>query len=399
MGRKRTLPYMKMSIMKNIGIRFSLMSALLVVLPVFAAEAAVFRAGGDYQLRSGETVAENLYSAGRTAVIEGTVNGDLLLLGGNLTVSGPVSKDAAILGGNVTISGSIGDDLRVAGGSVVVSGPIHGDLVVAGGSVHVTSNARIGGDLLAAGGRVTIDGAVSGRVEALGGSVVLNGNVTKDVFVQGAKSLALGEHADLGGNLTYRGTQELTRAPGAVVHGAVDFQKLTSRGAGRPIWLFWGSAFLGVWWVLKLIIGTVSALLLFFFFRRQVSEIVLHAGQNFGRSLLTGFLVLVATPVAAVLLLASLIGSIFGIIIGFAYITWLILAGIGGGILLGAFAIRLISRAREHPLDWKVILLGMVLLAVLGLVPVLGWILVFLLFLAVLGAMADFWYRHIWLNR
>lgn len=90
--------------------------------------------GGDYELRSGDTLDGDLYLFGVNATLEedSVVNGDILVLGGNLDGQGEINGDISLFGGNV----SLGDTALV-----------RGDVNVTGGNLDRSSGPQIDGDV------------------------------------------------------------------------------------------------------------------------------------------------------------------------------------------------------------------------------------------------------------
>lgn len=376
--------------------RFGGAAALVAALLPFSVLAATVRQGNAYELRAGETVNDNLYAAGGSGVIEGAVRGDLILAGGNILVAGSVSKDVAAGGGTIVLGGTVGEDVRAAGGNVTVRGSNGGDLVAAGGTVDVTSGARVGGDALVTGGRITISGTISGNVKIAGGDVIIDGPIGGSVTVR-ARKLTLGDHAAIGGDLTYRAPQELTRAPGATVRGKVSFEEVGVRPA---VWQLKGLlALLSAAWLLKLLIILVTALAFVAIWGERVREVMNRAALRFGGSFLTGFVVLVVVPAAAILAFMTIVGVLVGALAALIYALAVVVASIGSGVLLGTLSSKYGLRSVTGGVLWKEAVVGVVLLQLVKLIPFVGAAVSFVLFLAALGSISRYWYERVWLAR
>lgn len=89
-------------------------------------------AGGDYQLRSGETFNGNLFVLGGNSTLEqgSRLNGNLSVIGGNTNANGEIYGDISVIGGNVNLGPQ----------SVV-----HGAAVVNGGNLTRAPGAQITG--------------------------------------------------------------------------------------------------------------------------------------------------------------------------------------------------------------------------------------------------------------
>ena len=98
--------------------------------------------------------------------IDGTINGDLIVAGGQVTVGGTVSDDVRGAGGTVRISGKVGKNVTVAGGSVIIArgGSVGKNLLAAGGNVAI--NGSVGEEARLGAGDVDVTGMINGNVQA-----------------------------------------------------------------------------------------------------------------------------------------------------------------------------------------------------------------------------------------
>jgi len=352
--------------------------AVLLAWPVALrqpAEAATFSAGDSYSLAKGQTVSDDLYVTSGSVTVSGVVSGDLIAAGGNLSISGNVAEDATLAGGTVNLGGSVGDDARIAGGTVSVDGTVLDDLFIAGGQVHLTSSAVVSGDLVVGGGKVRLDGRVNGNVSITSGEITL------------------GDTAVIAGNFSYRSGKEATIASGARITGTTTFDQVKrfDRDVFGPLLVFSFFA--------KMLLAAITAVLLVLIFKTKTPRII-HQGLNdFWPSLLRGFLVAVAVPVAIVLLAVTVVGIPIAVVLLLGYIAWMIMAAIGSGILFGSWLAKVAMKQNPPPIDWKVALVGTVALFIVSIVPFVGWIAGCIFFLVTLGAISKYWYDNVWVNR
>jgi hypothetical protein len=94
-----------------------------------------------------------------------------------------------------------------------------------------------------------------------------------------------------------------------------------------------------------------------------------------------------------------MIGFLPGLVMLFGYAVLLLVAVAYVGIVFGALLWRLLLRAREVTVDWRIALVGTVLAFLLGMVPLLGWLLTLVLLLDALGGIAYLAYRALWVTR
>lgn len=326
----------------------------------------------------------NLYTAGGSVVVSKQILGDLFVGGGSVTVAGPVEKDLFAAGGSVTVSNPVGENARIAGGNVAINAPIAGDLLVAGGTLSLTENARINGDWWAVGGLINFNGTVAGNAKIRGGEILINGVINGPLEVRAGRKLTFGPQSRVTGHITYSGPAQAVVQDGAQV-GQVEFTPMNTRAATRyaPIALLAG---IGIGFFLKLAALLAASLILLKFFRRTLLEIVSSARDQFWQNLGIGFFGMMAIPLAAILLMATLIGMYLGIALGAWFVFAVLMAGAVTVMLGGTLAQAWISK-KEFALSWKTILWGILALAILTLIPFVGWLAIFILYLGSFGAL------------
>lgn len=363
----------------TISMRAALFGGLLLVLPIIAF-AAEFRTGDQPSLSSGQVVNNDLYLAGGSVNSSGSVQGDLTVAGGTILVNGPVSADLMAGGGSVTILGDIAGDVRFGGGNIVVQGAVLGDVIGGGGQVTV-SGSKVGGDVAIGGGMVTIDAPISGTVHIGGGTVRINAPIAGNVFVK-ADKLTLGPKAALNGNLTYSAEEAATMENGALVKGETRFEEREIRGAGKAAL----AAFFTLWLVAKLLMSLVGAFLIAYFFHRYSRELVATAAMQPWMEIGRGLIFLIVVPVVSAILFASIIGIPLGAIALLAYILTMIFVCLAAPIVTGSIVHKWIWKPAGYVVDWKSILIGVVIYFLLGLIPFVGWIVKLGIILLTLGA-------------
>lgn len=357
-------------------------------------QAAVFGVGEEYTLKRGESVADNLYSAGGSIFVGGNVQGDFFGAGGNILVNGAVRDDVFATGGSVDILGATGGDVRVSGGQVVIGESVGGDVIAVGGTVHVLSNVTISGDLVVAGGRVILDGVVNGDVKVYGGSVALNGSVGGDAVVHISEDVTLGEGVLIGGDLRYTAPTEITIPKSASVSGKVVFIQAPEVKApvAAAIAVFLSALFL--WKLAVTLVASVAAVLLL---RRHADAIGRHAVLNFGKTFLTGFIAVIVIPVLGIVLFASVAGGLLGILTFILYGALLLIGKIFAGIIAGTLLARWIKK--EIIIDWKWTIVGVLVLELLTLIPILGALPGCIFALVGVGTLLSFVHKQVWLAR
>jgi hypothetical protein len=331
--------------------------------------------------RRGE-VADDLYVAGGRIDLAATVQGDVVAAGGRLSLGDWVRGDVLAAGGDVTVGGQVLDDVRVAGGLVAVRANVGGDVTAVGGAVSIAPEARIGGRAWLAGGEVDVQGRVARSVRAAGRVVRIGGEIDGDVTLAAVEVQIL-PTARVRGALVYRSPREAIVAPGAQIAGGTRHETArwpSPQRAVRAIGLVIAVATLG-----GLAVAGVALALLLPGLAASSARAISSAPWT---SLAVGFAVLVATPAAATVLVATLLGAPLGIVLAALYAVTLILGLLVGVTWVGAPVTRLF---RHDPSPGRVmlsVLIGLVVVAALQLIPVVGAaILMLLLILGIGGGM------------
>lgn len=336
-------------------------------------------------------VSSDRFVAGPTVTESAPVAGDLFAAGGSIDVDADVDGDAFLAAGKIRVGADVGQSLYGAAGHLSVLGAIARNARLAAGSVEITETARIGGNLSVAGGNIVVRGTIDGELSAAAGDLLIDGAITGDVDVA-ARSVALGPNARIGGTLRYRSAEPLARDASAQVLGTVE-----RRGIDRPaapsreetarreeirrgfrlgFAIFWT---VGVMLLAAAVVATIPRL------SAAVSETL---RTRVGASIVLGFIVLVCTPVAVLMLFATVVGIPLGLLLVLLYLMLLPLAWVGSAIGIGDRVLARVSPANATRTRWRIVgaLLAAVALALVWRIPWVGSIMALAVLLAGLGA-------------
>jgi len=365
---------------------------LLVALP---ASAATLRGGEDYSLPKGQALSDNLYAAGSTLTISGNVFGDAILAGGKILINGAVTQDLAAAGGTVDVRAPITGDARIAGGDITIDGKIGGDLIIGGGNVHVISSAIISGDVVIAGGNVIFDGAALKNMRIVGGKVLIHGIVSGSVTARVSESLTVATGASIQGNLDYTAPTAATIEQGAIIGGKVTASTTpASQSVDMKALL---ATLVSVVLLTKFLVLAFAAVVTVLVFKEGSRLVVDRTLSEIPKNTILGFATLIVVPIACILLLVSVIGSVFGVIGLILYGLLLMLAKLMVGIVAGA----LLSKwfVKESRITWRWAILGVAVMQLLSIIPIIGWIAAVVVFLFTFGALVRLLNERYWVNR
>ena len=365
--------------------------AVLVVAPVMAC-GATLKTGENYYLNTGDTIKDNLYSAGGDVNIAGTVTGDLSVAGGNVIVSGPIGADLSAIGGTLNISGNVAGDMRIGGGNVMIASYIGGELLAAGGMINIMPGTIIGKDAKIAGGSINYNGNTGGGIVVKGEKVFINGAIGKDLSVK-AREITLGPKTLISGKFDYYSPKEATIESGATIRGAVNFHKTEMPAKRASAGLIFGIFTLAL--IVKTLMFITAALVVLSFAGNQTKSIVGKAVSNFWKEVGKGFVILVITPVAIIISCATIIGITLGIITLFAYMAFVFAAAVISVLLFAQLALKYVFKKEGYELNWWIVILSVVALGMINFIPIIGWIFTLIVFLAALGSSASYIYRKL----
>lgn len=385
----------------------------ILTLAPLSADAAVFRAGEQFGLGGDEYISENVYAAGANVRVEGTVDGDVTVAGSQVTVTGAVTEDVNVAGALVAVTGSVGGDVRAAGSQIVIDGPVGGEVLVFGAIVSVLPGAEIRGDFLAPGAaKVVINGTVYGNVLTNAAELEVNGIVHGSINAN-VDSLVFGEDAQVLGEVSYRSPAEAFVSPGARVPEKMEYMRMQDpRTAGHALTNV-AKAVMTLVSVLALVMFVVTGLLAVTLYPARSTELLQATIDSFALNVITGFVALFGVPILLMTIFGTIIGVPIAVFGALLYGIGLFIAKVYAGILLGSLVFLFLKpqklpkstkktktpQKKTLEVDWKSVLVGVPLLFLLGVVPILGWLIDFVLFWAVLGAVLMMMYEQLWVRR
>ncbi len=329
------------------------------------------------------SIGDNRLSAGDSVTLDEFVPGNAFLAGGRVQLGNRVGGGAFVTGGEVTITGSIGRKLFASGGDLGIEGEVEGDVAAAGGKVRVTRSARLQSDVALAGGSVEMDGEVGGDLHAYGESVVINGVVLGDLEVAG-ENIRIGPEAHIAGRLTYKSGGAIVIDPQARIGQGIEQRDRDDRGWLGKI-IHGATRVGGVMFTIGIVLLGVLLLLGMPGFSRDAAGLVRREPlQSAGM----GCIMLLGVPFAMILLMITIIGIPLALMMIFGYIALLMLGYLVAALFVGDLVLEQLGTEKFNALGWRALflLLALFVLSVLRQVPLLGGLVIFLLFLAGIGA-------------
>ncbi len=275
--------------------------------------------GQKYRVEAGKTIDGDLVLVNCTTTVEqgATINGDVVLAGGTATME----KDVHVNG-----------DIAMIGASLHLKGvTVNGDLSAAGGIVELTGGTRINGDL------------------ALGPSTKLEGtDYTAERVVEGPNNLHFSPP---------RGLLRLGFSP----LGLSMFHPVSGLA------LFWGLVKFTLSMLFMLLLGVAVAAI----WPDELQQMGETSVRQLIPSLGVGFLALIlGFPLGLVMIVLILLIP-FGLLLWLLLIVLAVVGWLAIGYILGHRILTALSV--ENPVPILSVAVGVILLALLGKIPCIGW--------------------------
>jgi cytoskeletal protein CcmA (bactofilin family) len=400
-----------------------LLSVLLFVTPGWAMDAA---SGKQVIIAAGQVINDDLYLAGETILLNGTVKGDAVLAAREITVNGTVEGDLIAAGQVITLNGSVGDDARLAGQALILQpkARIADDAIAAGFSLENQAGSTVGGDLSVFANQALLAGTVKQDAIAATNALELRGNVGRNMRViavgdphlveipfipQPPVTLApvksgftLTDTAQIGGKVNYKSTVTANISPKAKITGGIVGEQLEHRTApASPVWAV-------IWQIQRLLALFLVGWLLLRFVPHWTQNLAQRVKSRPLANLGWGILVFVAVGIAAIaiatvtvlltILFAITLPSLIPTVLGLGLVANLALAvsfvafaSFVPQIVLSLLAGRwLLQKLQPNTPTQQLLALGIGLLGfvLLTAIPVLGAIVTLIAIFLSLGALS-----------
>lgn len=333
---------------------------------------------------SGEVIDEDYFGFGDTVEIHGTVNGDVYAAGRQVIIEGKVNGDLIVAAGTINIPGEVTQDARIAGGKIAVTGNILRNLTVAGGSVDLAGPGKIGGSIIAFGGDVNISAPVGGNIKVSAGDLLISNRIDGDVDAS-AGNIRITSKTVISGDLTYRSDGKASIDPDAVISGNVNMKEggeFSSVSPEQVSVAFFGGYLLSA--LINFVSTLIIGLLLVYFYPGFMTRTVSIIRERALHSLGLGFIALFLTPIAAFILMITILGIPFALLLLAVYFVYIYMARVFVIYWIGSSVFNRSGKSADSV--WQ-LLVGLVIYTVLTLIPFIGGLITFFTILIGLGVL------------
>lgn len=358
-----------------------ILAVTLLFIPLFFVPVAKAQESGYYPPPVDvmpKSVAADYFTAGGSVTVSNAIAGDAYVAGGTVIIDGTVSGDLLVAGGTVTIDGTVDGNIRVAGGTVIINGTVGKNITVVSGSVNINKKASVAGNINVLSGTMIFLGNTSGNIHVIGGEASVDGYVGGDVDAK-VQNLKFGDSATVAGSLSYESPQQASMGTNTKIMGNVMYvpmeKQMPQRQSGEKVHT-------GVE-IISLITSFIIGFIIIRLFPKRTLQITEVLQKRFWVSMGVGFLAIVISPFAVILLLVSVVG----IPLAFLWVVALLILAYMAKIWV-AFAVgrALVKRAGSGERRGWALLAGLLLYYVVGYIPVIGGLTKLIVMLIGIGA-------------
>jgi len=292
--------------------------------PSSSAHAAEFRVEeeGTVKVDAGESIDDTVFLAGKTAVVAGVVDGDVFAAAERVEVTGTVRGNLYAAGESVTVSGNIQGNVHAAGRNVELDTKVGGTGFLAGQNVTVSEDSELARGGFLAGESLQSKGRVGRDLHFAAEKMELSGSVERNVRGY-AEKVSVSSTAAVGGDLhvtTSASEDALEVDDGATIGGetTVDIDEEQEHRAFMHPGFYFGVL---AKTLAMLLIGFVLVTLF-----PSLRPTAPRSSKEVLRDMGIGFVALVATPVAVLMIALTIIGIPISIVLAVVYALLLFLS-------------------------------------------------------------------------
>ena len=344
-------------------------------------------------------VVGDLFAFCYTIVQSDSVVGNFMAFAYKITNFGPVTGSYRGFGREVSCNSDIGRNLLLFGQAIDV-----------GTQAHIKRNADLKGE------NVLFVGIVDGTLSINARQAVISGSIGGDLNFDG-DSLIINPNTTIAGNINYTSPNRINIGQGAVINGQVEWKKETKEKPEQEEKSVWHSLtrllslrgyaiYTIVLWILIFIAsiipipGLLVSIILWFVLlvsgniliaiyksRAMASEAVLN--DKFFPSMGLGFMIFIIAPIVTFVLFMTVLASPLALMLFMVFGMAIFAGGIYSGLFIGRKICRMMGSSGANTPGFLCFTIGTTLMMIVSLIPVLGYLVVFLLLLAGLGAVVQ----------
>ena len=333
----------------------------LLLLPLFA---TAFTITNQYIIPAEQQIEDEQWVLATIAQPDGIFLNDVSILCANpLSFTGTYEGNVnGIAGMETVVSGTAKRNVRITGKVVRIEGSIEGNLMILADTVTISNTASIGGTVRLIADKAILEGSIGGDLHITAGTLLtLDGTIAGNAHIKARETL-IADGLRVAGDFTYRTDQILLIDPAQV--GGTILKENTSPAVSPFSIAQLKSRSL---WLVAAFISGALYLLLFPGQAAHATHLIFSAPLKCS---LIGFLASGVLPIIGVFCLTSLVALPTGLLMLGLWGAWVYLSQIITACLIGILLLKL--RGAEAGKLLLASAIGLLLLSLIGLIPGLG---------------------------
>ncbi len=276
----------------------------------------------------------------------------------------------SFIAGNIVKFDGVTTYGALAGENVVVNNKIEKDLFAAGNIITISKEAKVGRDVYLAGSEINILSNINGDAYLAGSTIVLD-----NVEINGNVNVAA-ENIKIKDNVKITGTLNVNQDVKIENEEKLTYGKKETYETGTKIEL--KNTVIDI--VLSVLTLIFTGVLLSVIFPKLFKNIDSEFNvSNVCKYMIFGFIALIAVPILTILLMGSIVGLTFGIIVILAYIIALLISLVMSSYAVGKVLLTKLFKQNDNLyLD---IIVGCLFFKLVSLIPAFGGLIYFIGFL------------------
>ncbi len=354
------------------------------------------------------TFDDDLYLAGNSVRFESQINGDLIGVCRYLVYSGQSQGNINLAAQQINVIGPVSGSIRAFAQSVEINSTIGRNLIAFAQSINIGPATDIGRDASLFGGQITFEGTVRGDMRADCERLKISGVVDGNLKIN-AVDFEISPNSVINGDLIYKSPTEAKIPAGTVVRGETKWIKLEPEERAEKYHAFRSITALVIGFMIINIISSLIIFLLYILIGNTViiplmylsliacGLIILGLNKNKATkcvaimrerpwvSLGLGFVIILILPLAIGVAMITLIGIPMAVLILFGSGIALFIGAVYTALYIGSFLCKLVGIKKQEP-SIVCLVIGIIVLATLSLIPVLGFLIIALALMFGLGS-------------
>ncbi|MBI2411561.1 MAG: hypothetical protein HYV32_06745 [Candidatus Kerfeldbacteria bacterium] len=313
-----------------------------------------------------QTLGGLYFAAGNTLALNKKTESDAFMSGNTLNIDATVGGDLFAAGNTITVNKNINGSLRLAANTIEVNSHVAGNALLFANTVYINDGAVIDGHVNIFASEIIVAGVVKGKSSFAGETIEVRGTLKGKARLSGA-SVSIGATAVLESGVSIASARvsvdESATGTDHITYDQYDNQAKKIKYAGDI------NNFVGYYFFF-LIFGII-----FIALRPQVAQrIATTMHTEPGRTWKVGALVFFFTPLVAIVLLFTLVGIPFSLILMLAYALFFLFANLFTGLVVGQFIVNKERFRTKKKQLLMCFIVGFFVVVILQHIPWIGWI-------------------------